>query len=165
MGKALQVLDLSRNQLERIDGLNAGSLLSLAGNPAIDFGRGLLQKAEKQGVRLDLTGVDFSNGRQEAEELMQQGVITKTQRPAMVDADNGYSCFDLTDAFLQVRTVVKSSALHLEPKRSLYLNDDPQQLLLSNSPEVTPALFLPDALCGCLPGWAGNGIYCRPCGR
>ncbi|CAJ1441070.1 unnamed protein product, partial [Effrenium voratum] len=32
-----------------------------------------------------------------------------------------------------------------------------QQLLIS------PDLFLPEELCGCLPGWEGNGTNCRQC--
>lgn len=30
---------------------------------------------------------------------------------------------------------------------------------------VTPAKFLPDELCECLPGWHGNGINCSKCPR
>lgn len=30
-------------------------------------------------------------------------------------------------------------------------------------PEVSPELFLPQALCGCSPGWYGSGKDCRRC--
>ena len=35
--------------------------------------------------------------------------------------------------------------------------------LVSSTLQVSPDLFLPDRLCGCLAGWQGSGVSCRMC--
>jgi len=35
--------------------------------------------------------------------------------------------------------------------------------LMNSALKVDPALFLPEELCGCLPGWEGHAVQCRKC--
>ena len=100
-GPSLQALDLSHNKLEYVMELVAGVFVNLAGNPPLTFSHGLLSTAQREGVRVDLTGVDFREARAEAQGLLESGAVRKTDQLAMVDKLKGFSCFNLKDGFLQ----------------------------------------------------------------
>ena len=54
---SLQTLDVSQNEVHRVDGLNAGNRLSLDFNPSITFAPVVLRNAIERDVRIDLRGV------------------------------------------------------------------------------------------------------------
>ena len=101
LSKSLQVLDLSSNRIQRVEGLNAQSLLSLAGNANVDITHGLLHQALQQGIRLDLTDVATTNV-SEATELLATKALSRTDVRTITDAEGGFSCYGLQSAVLQV---------------------------------------------------------------
>ncbi|CAE7668669.1 MIK1 [Symbiodinium sp. CCMP2456] len=100
----LQYLDLSYNNLSHVEGLWAGTFVSLAANPPLTFAADLLRNAKDTGVHLDLADVDFTNARSEAAGLLQHGEIRMTDAVSHVDAEHGFGCHGLRDGFLQVTT-------------------------------------------------------------
>ncbi|CAE7718680.1 SIK1 [Symbiodinium sp. CCMP2456] len=102
LSSVLQSLDLSGNQLDRIEGLVAGTLLALRDNTLpVTFAAGVLQQALDRSVHLDLTGVTLSNS-DEAMLLFAKQRIKTTRLVATTDIVNGFACFDLQDSVLQV---------------------------------------------------------------
>ena len=101
LSNSLQVLDLSRNRIQRVEGLNAQSLLSLAGNANVDITRGLLRAALQNGIRLDLTDVALTNV-SEARKLLATKALSRTDGRTITDAKGGFSCYGLQSALLQV---------------------------------------------------------------
>ncbi|CAE7578832.1 warA [Symbiodinium sp. CCMP2592] len=99
---ALQLLDLSRNRIEEVMDVPAGSLLSLAENELpLSFKRGVLTQAFDRGIRLDLTNVDLAD-KEEARELLRQGKVRPTPKRVADDEDHGFSCYGLEDGPLDV---------------------------------------------------------------
>ena len=101
LSKSLQVLDLSSNRIQGVEGLNAQSLLSLAGNANVDITHGLLHKALQNGIRLDLTDVALTNAI-EAKELLATKALNRTDALFITDANGGFSCYGLESAVLQL---------------------------------------------------------------
>ncbi|CAE7557320.1 ESAG8 [Symbiodinium sp. CCMP2592] len=122
-------LDLSDNDIRRIDVPELPMFFGIARSKAPFMEMNLLENALRKGSSLDFTGVDFVNSRGEPRDLFLRGVFRTTSSPSMVNQSQGSACKEL----------------------------------MSSNLKVAPALFLPEELCGCLPGWEGHGVQCRKC--
>ncbi|CAJ1350965.1 unnamed protein product, partial [Effrenium voratum] len=128
ISKSLQLLDLSENQITRVEGVPAHTLVSLASNGALSIHPGLLAKALEERVEVKLQGTALLN-QSEVLQMVGRGELNMTEDFRMTDINRGFTCHGLDSVLLQ----------------------------------VSPELFLPQALCGCSPGWYGSGKDCRRC--
>eukprot|EP00435_Cladocopium_sp_Y103_P042205 s268_g11.t1 len=100
----LVALDLGSNNISRVSWIppNCRSII-LANNPDMTFREGLLRQAVEDGVFLDLENVAFTN-QSEAVDLLDQGLLQRTERKTAFNQDAGYECFGIatSSASLQV---------------------------------------------------------------
>eukprot|EP00434_Breviolum_minutum_P029498 symbB.v1.2.026084.t1/scaffold2508.1/size77433/4 len=129
LGKVLVFLDLASNRIDRVDSVPERlKTMVLAGNTNMSFADGVLQKAVRDGILLDVQNVTFTN-QTETADLLDAGLIRRTSGRSIFDLNQGFSCYDLDSKSLQ----------------------------------VSPAMFAPNRLCSCNPGWKGTGATCEKC--
>ncbi|CAE7198758.1 unnamed protein product [Symbiodinium sp. CCMP2592] len=98
--RSLQTLDLSENRINHVEGVVAGSLLSLANNPTISFAPGVLARAMKRKTRMDLRGVRVAESQVDNETM---NLLAKLRGETPVQIDNGrIQCYKLKGATLDV---------------------------------------------------------------
>ena len=100
--ESLQTLDLSLNHIELVEGMFTSSLLALAENPNVSFAPGVLQKAIRTGVRVDLRGVDLTE-KEAGDALELLPVPSETALGGReITVERGFACYSLEATVLQV---------------------------------------------------------------
>ncbi|CAJ1391037.1 unnamed protein product [Effrenium voratum] len=102
LARSLVSLDVSSNEMSFIEEIpQSVQALLLADNPSVAFAAGVLAKAVSDGIFLDLQNVTLEN-KTEAQELLEGGQLTRTDKRSSVSVEGGFACFEFTSKALQI---------------------------------------------------------------
>jgi len=103
LSQALSVLDFARNNVTVVAKLPGSCrTLVLTGNPHVSFGAGVMEKAIKEMVFIDVRNATFGN-LSEATDLLDAGVVKANDIARTVfNQTHGFACYDLMSTSLQV---------------------------------------------------------------
>ena len=102
LGSSLQVLDVSGNSILQVDSLpRSAQTVSLAMSPSVKFAEGILSRAVKDHVFLNLEGTKLLDTH-EAENLLQAGEFNVTDSETTSDKTKGFQCKDIVNPSLVV---------------------------------------------------------------
>ena len=99
--KAVQVLQLSNNQISRVSGFPALMYVSIANNSATQIDTAVLRRVLKDNLQLDVTGTRVSNAN-DIQNLFDQGDLKRTAGTKYTDTERGFACYDVTATGLRV---------------------------------------------------------------